>query len=119
MVHARHRAAVETETLADGTDGLDADDGLDGGVVFGTGSHHHLHILDLVAAQLVEFALVAHLPSVDVDERSATAQHFHATMVADDAGNLAQNVARCSCLGKITALNGGHECVILHFHQRT
>ena len=71
MVHARHRTAVETETLADGTDGLDADDGLDGGVVFGTRRHYDLHVLDLIAAQLVKFALVAHLPAVDVDERSA------------------------------------------------
>ncbi len=62
MVHARHRTAVETETLADGTDGLDADDGLDGGVVFGTRRHYDLHVLDLIAAQLVKFALVARLP---------------------------------------------------------
>ena len=73
VVHARHRAAVETETLADGTDGLDTDDGLDGGIVFGSWSHHYLHVLDLIAAQLVKFALVVHLPAVDVDERSATA----------------------------------------------
>ena len=100
VVHARHRAAVETEALTDGSDGLDADDGLDGGVVFGT-------------------ALVAHLPSVDVDERSATANNLHATVVADDAGNLAQNVARCSRLGEITALHGSNQCIVFHFYQRT
>ena len=45
--------------------------------------HHHLHVLDLIAAQLVKFVLVAHLPAVDVDERSATAYDLNAVAIAN------------------------------------
>ncbi len=119
VVHARHRAAVETETLADGTDGLDADDGLDGGVVFGTGSHHHLHILDLVAAQLVEFALVAHLPSVDVDERSATAYDLNAVAIANNTRNVGKNIVACAYFRKETTFNKGDKSIIAHSEKRS
>ena len=119
VVHARHRAAVETEALTDGTDGLDANDSFDGSVVFCTRCHYDLHVFDLVAAKLVEFALVAHLPSVDVDKRSATAYNLYAVAITNNSREVGKHIITCANLRKKTTLNDSDKSIIAHPEKRS
>ena len=58
---------LHTHALALWTDGFDADDGTDLGIVLGTGRRDDVHALDVSRFQLFQFPCVLHLLIVDVD----------------------------------------------------
>ena len=67
---------IKREALALRTLGLDEDNALHIGFVLRARIGDEFHTLDVVALELVELALVAHLAAVDVDERCALAKHL-------------------------------------------
>ena len=114
MVHARHRATVETEALTNGTNGFDTDDSLGRSIVFSSRCHNHIYVFYLIAAQLVEFTGVAHLPSIDIDERSTTANDLNIFSITKYTWNLAKHIVACTHFSKIASFNGSHKGIVFH-----
>ena len=119
VVHASHRATVETETLTNGTNGFDTDDSLDSSIVFSSRCHNHIYVFYLIAAQLIELTGVAHLSSIDINKRFSTSYNFNIFTITKYTWNLAKHIGACSHFSKIASFNGSHKSIVFHSNERT
>ena len=107
-------AEVETQAVSLTFRCTDAHYGFHRCVVTRTGVADNLHVFYFIGIQLLQFRQVAHLASVDVNQRSTFAEHLEPILLFGDTGNLAQHIVGRPCLAQYAVLYVGYQRIALH-----
>ena len=91
--------------------GADADHGPHRGIILRSRVVDDFHIADVIAAQAAQFAVIAHQPPVDIDNRRAFAQDLKAVLAARHSRHFGQHFLCRPRILKHRALDGGNHRV--------
>ena len=99
---------VETQSIALQLSRTNAHHGSYLGIVLGTGVVDDLHVADVLAVQTLQFAGIAHLPSINIYKRWTLAQHLWRFVSTCHARHLDEHLAQRARLSQRCALNAGN-----------